>query len=100
LSSVTGIPGLTSLINPQVRKKYPETFEAKDTRFKELKGQFDLADARMNVRDLRIAAADYSVQGNGWVDFEKRADFQGGLLLSLSVSAGLGRTAREITYMF
>ena len=38
LSSVTGIPGLTSLINPQVRKKYPETFEAKDTQFKELKG--------------------------------------------------------------
>jgi hypothetical protein len=100
LSSVTGIPGLTSLINPQVRKKYPETFEAKDTRFKELKGQFDLADARMNVRDLRIAAADYSVQGNGWVDFEKRVDFQAVLLLSQALSADLGRSAREVTYMF
>src|SRR5262245_6543753 len=100
LSSVTGIPGLTSLINPQVRKKYPETFEAKDTRFKELKGQFDLADARMNIRDLRIAAADYSVQGNGWVDFEKRVDFQAVLLLSQALSADLGRSAREVTYMF
>ena len=100
LSSVTGIPGLISLINPQVRKKYPETFEAKDTRFKELKGQFDLADARMNVRDLRIAAADYSVQGNGWVDFEKRVDFQAVLLLSQALSADLGRSAREVTYMF
>ena len=100
LSSVTGIPGLTSLINPQVRKKYPETFEAKDTQFKELKGQFDLADARMNIKDLRIAAADYTVQGNGWVDFEKRADFQAVLLLSQALSADLGRSAREVTYMF
>ena len=100
LSSVTGIPGLTSLINPQVRKKYPETFEAKDTQFKELKGQFDLADARMNIKDLRIAAADYTVQGNGWIDFEKRADFQAVLLLSQALSADLGRSAREVTYMF
>ncbi len=100
LSSITGIPGLTSLINPQVRKKYPETFEAKDTKFKELRGLFDLADARMNIKDLRIAAADYTVQGNGWVDFEKRADFQAALVLSQSLSADLGRSAREVTYMF
>jgi hypothetical protein len=100
LSSVTGIPGLTSLINPQLRKKYPETFEAKDTQFKELKGLFDLADARMNIKDLRIAAADYTVQGNGWVDFEKRADFQAVLVLSQNLSADLGRSAREVTYMF
>ena len=100
LSSITGIPGLTSLINPQIRKKYPETFEAKDTKFKELRGLFDLADARMNVKDLRIAAADYTVQGNGWVDFDKRADFQAALVLSQPLSADLGRSAREVTYMF
>jgi uncharacterized protein involved in outer membrane biogenesis len=100
LSSITGIPGLTSFINPQVRKKYPETFEAKDTEFKELKGLFNLADSRMNVKDLRIAAADYTVQGNGWVDFDKRADFQSVLILSQRLSADLGRSAREVTYMF
>lgn len=100
LSAVTGIPGLTSLINPQVRKKYPETFEAKDTQFRELKGLFDLANARINVKDLRIAAADYMVHGNGWVNFEKRADFQALLVLSQALSADLGRSAREVTYMF
>jgi AsmA protein len=100
LSSITGIPGLTSLINPQLRKKYPETFEAKDTQFKELKGLFDIADARLNVKDLRIAAADYTVQGNGWVDFDKRSEFQALLVLSQNLSADLGRSAREVTYMF
>jgi uncharacterized protein involved in outer membrane biogenesis len=100
LSGVTGIPGLTSFINPQVRKKYPETFEAKDTEFKELKGLFDLADARINVKDLRIVAADYAVQGNGWVDFEKRINFQALLTVSRRLSADLGHSARELTYMF
>jgi AsmA protein len=100
LSSITGIPGLTSFINPQVRKKYPETFEAKDTEFKELKGLFNLTDSRMNVKDLRIVAADYIVQGNGWVDFDKRADFQSVLVLSQRLSADLGHSAREVTYMF
>jgi AsmA protein len=100
LSGITGVPGLTSFISPQVRKKYPETFEAKDTEFKELKGLFDLADARMNVKDLRIAAADYTIQGNGSVDFEKRVDFQAVLLLSQRLSADLGHSAREVTYMF
>jgi AsmA protein len=100
LSSITGIPGLTSMINPQLRKKYPETFEAKDTRFNELKGLLDVADSRMSIKDLRIATADYTVQGNGWVDFEKRADFQAVLLLSQPLSADLGRSAREVTYLF
>jgi uncharacterized protein involved in outer membrane biogenesis len=100
MSGITGIPGLSSLINPQVRKKYPETFEAKDTKFKELKGLFDLADSRMNVKDLRIAAADYTVQGNGWVNFEKQVNFQAVLLLSQALSADLGRSAREVTYAF
>jgi len=99
LSGITGIPGLTSLINPQLRKKYPETFDSKDTKFKELKGQFDLADARMNIKDLRVAAADYTVQGNGWVDFEKRTDFQSVLLLSPGLSADLAHSAREVAYM-
>lgn len=99
LSGITGVPGLTSLINPQLRKKYPETFEAKDTEFKELKGVFDLADARMNVKDLRIAAADYTIKGTGWVDFEKRVEFQALLLLSERLSADLARSAREVSYI-
>ena len=100
LTSITGIPGLTSVINPQVRQKYPETFQAKDTKFKELKGLFNLADSRINVKDLQIAAADYRVQGNGWVDFEKRVDFQARLMLSQMLSADLARSVRELAYAF
>lgn len=100
LSGITGVPGLTSLINPQVRQKYPETFEAKDTEFKELKALLSLADGRMNVKNLRITAADYTVQGSGWVDFDRRVDFRAVLFFSERLSADLGRSAREVRYVF
>lgn len=100
MSGLTGIPGLASRINPKVRQKYPETFEAKDTVFKELKGVFDLGEGRMKVKELRIAAAEYTVQGNGWADFERRVDFRSVLVFSQRLSDDLGRAAREVKFLF
>lgn len=99
-SSVTGIPGLASWISPQVRQKYPATFEAKDTVFKELNGIFDLEDGRIKVKTLRITAVDYAVQGTGWVDFDRRIDFRSSLLFSPPLSADLSRAVREAKYLF
>src|SRR5438132_10502098 len=93
------MPGLTNMINPRLRKKYPATFEAKDTEFKELKGLFDLADGRINVKDLRIAAADYSAQGNGWVDFDRKVNFRSVLTFSQPLSVDIAQSAREVKYL-
>jgi AsmA protein len=100
LSGITGIPGLTNVISPELRKKYPEIFEAKDTEFKEMKTVFNVADSRVNVKDLRIAAADYGVQGKGWVNFKRRVDFQSMLTLSQRLSADVADSAREIKILF
>jgi hypothetical protein len=99
MSGVAGMPGLTNMINPRLRKKYPETFEAKDTEFKEMKAQFDLADGRINVKNLRIAAADSSTQGNGWVDLERKINFRSTLTFSQGLSADIGNSAREMKFL-
>ena len=99
LTGITGIPGLTNAINPSLKAKYPETFTAKDTEFKELKANFDLADGRMNVKNLRMAAADFVVQGNGWADFDRKVDFRATLSFSQRLSADLSQSAREIKYL-
>jgi uncharacterized protein involved in outer membrane biogenesis len=98
--SATGIPGMKNFISAQVRKKYPETFESKDTKFKQLKARFDVAGGRVNVKDLRVMAADYSMQGDGWVDFERRVEFRSSLILSQRLSADLAQSAREIKFLF
>jgi uncharacterized protein involved in outer membrane biogenesis len=99
LTGITGIPGLTNAVNPSLRAKYPEVFTAKDTEFKELKANFDLADSRMNVKDLRMAAAEFVVQGNGWADFDRKVDFRATLSFSQRFSADLSQSAREIKYL-
>jgi uncharacterized protein involved in outer membrane biogenesis len=100
MSGMAGMPGLTNMINPRLRKKYPETFEAKDTEFKEMKAQFDLADGRVNVKNLRIAATDYSAQGNGWVELERKVNFRATLAFSQRLSTDIGDSAREMKYLF
>ncbi len=99
ITGITGIPGLTNAINPSLKAKYPETFTAKDTEFKELKANFDLADGRMNVKNMRMAAADFVVQGNGWADFERKLDFRATLIFSQRLSADLSQSAREMKYL-
>ena len=100
LSGVTGIPGLTNAFNPALRKKYPETFTAKDTEFKELKTNFEIADGRINIQDLRMAAADFSARGKGWADFTRRVDVRSTVAFSQRLSADLSQSAREIKYLF
>jgi uncharacterized protein involved in outer membrane biogenesis len=99
LNGITGVPGLTNLINPSLRRKYPETFSAKDTEFKELKMTLDVADSRMNVKNLRMSAADFIVQGNGWADFTRKVDFRGTLNFSDRLSGDIAQSAREVKYV-
>ena len=100
LAGATGIPGLTNLINPAVRKKYPETFEAKDTVFKDLQTQLDIGNNRVSLKNLRIAAAQFRVAGDGWVDFERRVDFRGVVRFSPELSADIAGAVRQIKLLF
>ena len=98
--SATGIPGLGNLVTPEMRKKYPETFEAKDTKFKEMKAHFDVADGRINTKDLHVVAADYSMQGDGWANFDRRINFHTQLILSPALSTDLTKSVREARLLF
>jgi uncharacterized protein involved in outer membrane biogenesis len=98
--SATGIPGMKNIISPQVRKKYPETFESKDTKFKQLKAKLNASDGRVHVKDLIVVAADYSIQGDGWVDFDRRLEFRSSLMLSQRLSADLAQSVRELKFLF
>ncbi|HXV47765.1 MAG TPA: AsmA family protein [Candidatus Binatia bacterium] len=98
LNGITGVPGLTNLINPSLRSKYPETFTAKDTEFKELKTVLDVADGRINVKSLRMSAAEFLVQGAGWADFTRKVDFRSTIVFSDRLSADLTKSTREMKY--
>jgi uncharacterized protein involved in outer membrane biogenesis len=96
----TGIPALENLISPQLRKKYPETFESKDTKFRQMKAHFEIADGRINTKDLRATATDYGFQGEGWASFERKISFRTALVLSAPLSADLAQSVREARLLF
>ena len=100
LTGITGVPGLSSLINQRVRDKYPEIFTRGDTEFKELKSVFTLSRGKMNVQDLRITAAEFTTRGKGWLDFDRRVKFRSVLIFSQRLSADLAGSAREVKYIF
>ena len=100
LSGITGIPGLANLINPAVRQKYPETFNAKDTVFKDLQSQITVGDSRLNFKNLRIAAAQFKLEGDGWADFDRRVDIRGVVRFSPELSGDIAKAVREIRLLF
>jgi uncharacterized protein involved in outer membrane biogenesis len=100
LSGATGIPGLPNLINPAVRQKYPETFNAKDTVFKDLQSQITVADSRLNFKNLRIAAAEFKLEGDGWADFDRRVDIRGMIRFSPELSSDIAKAVRQVRLLF
>jgi hypothetical protein len=99
MTGITGIPGLTNSLSPSLRKKYPETFSAKDTEFKELKSQFEIADGRIQMKNIRMSAAEFVVIGNGWADFNRRVDSRATVTFSQRLSADLAQSTRELKYL-
>lgn len=100
LSGITGVPGLTSLINQRVREKYPDIFTKPDTEFEEMKSVITLSQGKMNVQDLRITATEFTTRGKGWVDFDRRVDFRSVLIFSQRLSADLEHSVKEVKYIF
>ena len=86
LRQVTGIPGLTNFVSPRVRQKYPALFSRRDTEFLQLGGRLRLSQGRILLDDVQLAAADYTTQGQGWLDYDQTVDFQGQLILAEELS--------------
>jgi hypothetical protein len=64
-----------------------------------LKATFDLAEGRINVKNLRMAAAEFVAQGSGWADFNRRVDIRSTVNFSQRFSADLSQGTRELKYL-
>lgn len=96
---VTGIPGLSALVPPDLRTRYPEIFGTGDTRFEELGGDVRIASERLTTDNLRMTARDYAVTGQGGVGFDGRVDFTATLVASEKLTADIVRATKEARYL-
>jgi hypothetical protein len=89
LESLTGVPGLSSLITPELRSKYPRLFASPDTAFDALEGRFSIAEGKLLTDNLVVRAAEYVVNGRGGIGLDKSLDLSAGLELSSALSKDL-----------
>lgn len=99
LTGLTGVPGLSLFISPNVRRKYPTFFASKNTEFSELKGSLNIKNGKVHLDDLLIAAADWTARGKGWVTLDQAVDMRGNLALSERLSTDLIRDVKELRFL-
>lgn len=94
LRRLSGIPGLTALISPEVRARYPALFSRHGTEFSRLGSQFRLSQGKILLDAARLDAAGYAARGKGWLDYEQNIDFQGQLILAKDLSQDIQASVR------
>ncbi len=99
LSSITGVPGLSSLIPQKTRRKYPDLFSQSDTVFEKLGGAMKISDGKMNLEDLALAAKDYRMKGAGKIGFDRSVAIASTLIASADLSQDLLGNVREAKYL-
>ncbi|HTY54797.1 MAG TPA: AsmA-like C-terminal region-containing protein, partial [Candidatus Binataceae bacterium] len=99
LKKVKGIPGIDSLITPNVIARHPSLFKDKDTEITQASLSFVLQGPRMTTHDLTVASPDYKLLGDGWLDMDKNIDMSAHVLMSREFSADLRADRKNVVYL-
>lgn len=89
LAGLTGAHGLSALISPEVRAKYPELLAARETVFQDVGGKVRIADGRIVVDELALVAREHRVAGSGWISLAGDVDLTANMALSVALTQDL-----------
>jgi AsmA-like C-terminal region/AsmA family len=99
LKKVDNIPAIGELVPASVVARHPELFRSNDTDIQNANMTFVLQGPRITTHDLNLAAADYSMLGDGWFDMDKNIDLAARILLSKEFSSELISAKHNIAYI-
>lgn len=99
LGSLTGIPGLSDLISPNVRRKYPELFGMDDTVFEVFSGKMTLKNGEVLLDEIALAARDYRLDGKGSIQLDNALDIAMTFVASQDLTGDLIRSVKKIQYL-
>jgi uncharacterized protein involved in outer membrane biogenesis len=99
LQKVDNIPAIGVLVPANVVARHPELFRSNDTDIQNASLTFVLQGPRLTTHDLNLAAADYSVLGDGWFDMDKNVNLTARILLSKAFSSELISAKHNVAYL-
>jgi hypothetical protein len=99
LSKVTGLPGISNLLSFRVPPRYSPLFKRRDTPFETLEATFTVENGRIRSNDLFLATPDYSINGEGWIAFDKTMKWNALLAMSPQFTQELMQEHKNVRYM-
>jgi uncharacterized protein involved in outer membrane biogenesis len=99
IKGITGVPGLSNLIDAEIRDKYPSVFGVGDTVFEKMDTKLDIRGGIAQVRDFRLAARDYTLTGEGEYALRNELDMHVAMTLSEALSGDLVASVKEARYL-
>jgi len=99
LQKVDNLPAIGALVPAGMVARHPELFRSNDTDIQNASLTFVLQGPRLTTHDLNLAAADYSISGDGWFDMDKNLDLAARILLSKAFSSELIAAKHNVAYL-
>lgn len=99
LTKVTGLPGVPNLISSRMPARYSALLQRRDTPFETLAATFTVKQGRIYSEDLRLAAPDYGISGEGWIGFDKTMRWNAILMMSPQFTQELLQEHKNARYM-
>ncbi|MBV8773472.1 MAG: AsmA-like C-terminal domain-containing protein [Deltaproteobacteria bacterium] len=99
LQKVDNLPAIGALVPAGVAARHPELFRSRDTDIQNASLTFMLQGPRLTTHDLNVAAADYSLLGDGWFDMDKNVNVAARIVLSKALSSELISAKHNVAYI-
>lgn len=99
LSGATGVPGLSGLLSPELRKQYPGLFSTGDTRFKSIGAGMEIVKGLLQTNDFKVEADDFGLEGGGTIGLDGRVDLQTKFATSPALASSLVSAAGPARYL-
>ncbi|MGH7987927.1 MAG: AsmA family protein [Candidatus Binataceae bacterium] len=99
LNKVNGLPGIGALIPFAVVNRHPELFNNPDTDLQNASLSYILQGPRIISHDINVRTADYSIQGDGWFDLDKRIDMTAQILLTRALSNEIVAVKKNVAFI-
>ncbi|MDH4037026.1 MAG: AsmA family protein [Candidatus Krumholzibacteria bacterium] len=88
-ASIQGMPMVPADLTAKMAARNPKLFASNTTVFKNLAGKVTIADGKLQVPDLKIASADFALNGTGWFGLNKDMNMSGTFTLSDALTRDL-----------
>lgn len=99
LGKVTGLPGIPQLLAAPLPARYRSVLDGRDTPFQKLAASFRVAERRIYARELVLATPEYTVQGEGWLGFDRSMRWAAELVMSPQFAQAIVKQHRNARYL-